>query len=73
MSTSVATAERSRQAIRRTVKLVVLDARDRVALVARHTAHRVAVARGRLARAAQVRERLDASDGTPNWEDAEWQ
>ena len=73
MSTTVAPTASSPSRARRPIRLVVRGGRDRVATLARHAAYRLAVARGRLGRAARLRDRLNAGDGTPSWQDAEWQ
>lgn len=73
MSTALATAARMRALAARPVRLVVLDTLGRGTAIARHAAYRLAVARGWLARAARLRQRLDAGDPVPNWQDAEWQ
>ena len=72
MSTAAATAAKLYALASRPIRLVVLGARDRGTALARHAAYRVAVVRGRLARAARLRQRIDAGDGNPSWHDAEW-
>ena len=73
MSTAAATAARLHALAGRPIRLVVLGVRDRGSAVARHAAYRAALVRGQLTRAARLRQRIDAGESNPSWQDAEWQ